>query len=109
MKDGSRPGAPESRRARSPRVPVNFALVVEGETAAGKPFKTKASAIKVSRTGATIVIDEDVALGARILLTPPFGGKFEADVNGVWIDESDGRRHIGVKLVSANGWFARQG
>ncbi len=55
------------------------------------------------------MIDEEVALGARILLTPPFGGKLEADVNGVWIDESDGRRHIGVKLVSTNGWFARQG
>ncbi len=109
MKDGSRPGAPESRRPRSPRVPVNFSLVVEGETAGGKPFKTKASAIKVSRTGATIVIDQEVALGARLLLTPPFGGGLEAEVNGVWIDESDGRRHIGVKLVSANGWFARQG
>ncbi|HSP64532.1 MAG TPA: PilZ domain-containing protein [Pyrinomonadaceae bacterium] len=109
MKNGSRPGAPDSRRPRSPRVPVNFSLVIEGETAGGKPFKTKASAIKVSRTGATIVIDEDVALGARILLTPPFGGRFEADVNGVWIDENDGRRHIGVKLVNATGWFTKQG
>ena len=109
MKDGSRPGAPESGRPRSPRLPVNFSLVVEGKAVDAKPFKTKASAIKVSRTGATIVIDQDVALGARILLTPPFGGRFEAEVNGVWIDESDGRRHIGVKLVSANGWFARRG
>ena len=109
MKDRSRPRAEESKRLRSPRVPVNFSLVVEGKTVAGTPFKTKASAIKVSRTGATIVIDQEVALGVRILLTPPFGGRFEADVNGVWIDESDGRRHIGVKLVSANGWFAKQG
>src|SRR6266571_3907253 len=98
MKDGSRPGAPESRRPRSPRVPVNFSLVVEGKTAEGKPFKTKAAAIKVSRTGATIVIDEEVALGSRIRLTPPFGGRFEAEVNGVWIDDRDGQRHIGVKL-----------
>ena len=109
MKDGSRSDDEESQRPRSPRVPVNFSLVVEGKTVAGKPFKTKASAIKVSRTGATIVIDEEVALGARILLTPPFGGRFEADVNGVWIDESDGRRRIGVKLVNATGWFAKQG
>ena len=109
MNDGSRSGDEEPNRPRSPRVPVNFSLVVEGKAADGKPFKTKASAIKVSRTGASIVIDVVVALGARLLLTPPFGGKFEADVNGVWIDESDGRRHIGVKLVSANGWFAKQG
>ena len=108
MKNRSRPGATDSRRPRSPRVPVNFSLVVEGKAANGKPFKTKASAVKVSRTGATIVIDEEVAVGARLLLMPPFGGRFEADVNGVWIDESEGRRHIGVKLISANGWFAKQ-
>ncbi len=107
MKDRSRPGAEESKRLRSPRVPVNFSLVVEGKTVAGTPFKTKASAIKVSRTGATIVLDEEVALGSRIVLTPPFGGRFDADVNGVWIEESDGRRHIGVKLLDADGWFAK--
>ena len=110
MKDGSKPGSGKSsEQPRSPRVPVNFSLVVEGKTAAGTPFKTRASAIKVSRTGATIVIDEDVALGARLLLTPPFGGRFEADVNGVWTDESDCRQRIGVKLVDANGWFTKQG
>ena len=110
MRDESKPGSGgSSERPRSPRVPVNFSLVVEGETANGRPFKSKASAIKVSRTGATIVIDEEVALGARVVLTPPFGGRFEAEVNGVWIDEGDGRRHIGVKLVGADGWFAKQG
>lgn len=109
MKDGSRRGAEDSQRPRSPRVPVNFSLVVEGESADGNPFKSKAAAIKVSRTGATIVIDEEVAVGARVLLTPPFGGRFEAEVNGVWLDESDGMRHIGVKLLDADGWFAKQG
>lgn len=109
MRDGSRRDAgASSARPRSPRVPVNFSVIVEGENADGKPFKTKASATKVSRTGATIVIDEEIGLSARIVLTPPFGGRFEATVNGVWIDESDGRRHIGVKLLSANGWFAKQ-
>ena len=107
MEDGSRHGA--SERPRSARLPVNFSVIVEGETADAKPFKLKASAIKVSRTGATIIIDEDLALGSRVNLIPPFGGKFAADVNGVWVDESDGRRHIGVKLLNADGWFAKQG
>ncbi len=110
MKDGSRrDGGESSARPRSPRVPVNFSVVVEGETADGKPFKSKAAAIKVSRTGATIVIDEEVAFGSCLVLTPPFGGRFAATVNGVWMDESDGRRHIGVKLLNADGWFAKQG
>ncbi len=107
MKAGS--AGESSARPRSPRVPVNFSVVVEGETADGKPFTSKAAAIKVSRIGATIVIDEEVALGARIVLTPPFGGRFDATVNGVWIAESDGRRHIGVKLLDPDGWFAKQG
>ena len=108
MKDGRRAGAGKlSERPRSPRLPVNFSVVVEGEAVGGKPFKAKASAIKVSRTGATIVIDEEVAVGSRVLLTPPFGRRLEAEVNGVWIDKSDGRRRIGVKLLDANGWFAK--
>ena len=66
MKAGSRPGAGESsENSRSPRLPVNFSLVVEGETAGGNPFKTHASAIKVSRTGATTVIDKEVSVGAH--------------------------------------------
>ena len=109
MKDGNKSGADRTERPRSPRVPVNFSLLVEGKTPADKPFKIKAAAIKVSRTGATIVIDEEVALGSHLRLTPPFGGKFQAEVNGVWIDERDGRRRIGVKLLDTDGWFAKQG
>ena len=109
MKDRNKSGSDRTGQPRSPRVPVNFSLVVEGRTAGDKPFKTKAAAIRVSRTGATIVIDGEVALGSRLRLTPPFGGKFQAEVNGVWTDESDGRRHIGVKLLDTDGWFAKQG
>jgi hypothetical protein len=95
-----------SQRPRSPRVPVEFALTVEGCTPSGKPFKVPAQAIKISRGGATIVLDADVVLGAIVKLAPPFGGHLEGEVNGVWTDEIDGRRRIGVKLLSPDGWFA---
>jgi hypothetical protein len=39
-------------------------------------------------------------------LVPPFGGKLDAEVNGSWIDDLDGNRRIGVKLLNDNGWFA---
>jgi len=52
------------------------------------------------------VVDVDVALGSQVKLVPPFGGKLEAEVNGSWIDDIDGNRRIGVKLLDANGWFA---
>jgi hypothetical protein len=95
-----------SQRPRSPRVPVEFALDVEGTDAAGKSFQAKAKATKISRGGATLLLDVDVAVGSTVQLVPPFGGKLEAEVNGSWIDDIDGNRRIGVKLLDANGWFA---
>ena len=95
-----------SQRPRNPRVPVEFALEVSGTTSAGKPFHVKAQAVKISRAGATIVIDAEVTPGAIVRLTPPFGRELDAEVNGAWTDEIDGRRRIGVKLLDENGWFA---
>ena len=95
-----------SQRPRSPRVPVEFALGVEGTTANDESFSVQAQAIKISRAGATILLDADVALGSILKLTPPFGRALDAEVNGVWTDAIDGRRRIGVKLLDDDGWFA---
>ena len=95
-----------SQRPRSPRVPVEFDLNVEGTDASGQSFSAKAKAVKISRGGATLLVDVDVSLGSTVKLVPPFGGKLDAEVNGSWIDDIDGNRRIGVKLLDANGWFA---
>ena len=95
-----------SQRPRSPRVPVEFALGVEGKTPSGESFNVKAQAIKISRAGATILLDAEVALGSIVKLMPPFGRELNAEVNGVWTDPIDGRRRIGVKLLADDGWFA---
>src|ERR1041384_8720074 len=92
-----------TQRPRSPRVPVEFALDVEGTDASGKSFQAKAKAIKISRGGATILIDVDVAVGSTVRLVPPFGGKLDAEVNGSWVDDIAGKSRIGVKLLYANG------
>ena len=98
--------APTAQRPRSPRVPVNFTVELEGRSASDEPFKTQAEAVRVSRGGATLVTEAKVENGAVVLLTPPFGRALEAEVNGVWTDETDGRQRIGVKLLDENGWFA---
>ena len=95
-----------SQRPRSPRLPVEFALEVEGTDASGESFQVQAMATKISRGGATLVIDVDVPVGSVVQLTPASGGKLQAEVNGSWIDEIDGKRRIGVKLLDTNGWFA---
>jgi len=94
-----------SQRPRSPRVPVEFALDVEGNDETGKAFQMKATATKISRGGATIIIDVDVPVGSTVTLVPASGGKLSAEVNGSWIDDLDGKRRIGVKLLDTNGWF----
>lgn len=106
MNQKDRREAANSQRPRSPRVPVEFALEVEGSTPTGKSFHVKAQAIKISRGGATILVDTDIALGSVVTLTPPFGRKLDAEVNGVWTDEIDSRQRIGVKLLDSDGWFA---
>ena len=107
MNEKDRRGATaSSQRPRSPRVPVEFALEVAGIDSAGKPFHVKAQAIKISRGGATIILDVEVAVGSTVKLMPPFGRKLEAQVNGSWIDEIDGQKRIGVKLLDSDGWFA---
>ena len=98
--------AARTQRPRSPRVPVEFTLEIEGQTSTGKSFRVKAQAVKISRGGATIILDADVAVGAVLKLTPPFGRQLEAEVNGVWDDQIDGQRRVGVKLLDENGWFA---
>ena len=95
-----------TQRPRSPRVPVDFAVKVEGTDASGKTFQAEAKATKMSHGGATLIIDVDVEIGTVVQLTPASGGILKAEVNGSWIDDIDGKRRIGVKLLESNGWFA---
>jgi len=97
---------PPSQRPRSPRVPVNFSVELEGEAGDGAPFHVTAEAVRVSRGGATLITDMPARVGLRVRLTPPFGRALDAEVNGVWTDEADGRQYIGVRLLDPNGWFA---
>jgi hypothetical protein len=97
---------PHSQRPRSPRVPVNFTVELEGQNASGTQFCVTAEAVRVSRGGATLVTDVALGAGDTVRLTPPFGRPLDAEVNGVWTDETDGRQRIGVRLLDPNGWFA---
>ena len=96
------------QRPRSPRIPVEFDLDVEGTDASGNSFQATAKATKISHGGATLLIDVDVPIGSTVKLVPAFGGKLKAEVNGSWIDDLDGNRRIGVRLLDTHGWFAEQ-
>jgi hypothetical protein len=104
LNDTSR--AERAQRPRSPRVPVNFTVGVECETRDGKTFSASATAVRVSRAGATLASDAPVQVGDRVRLTPPYGRPLDAEVNGVWTDAEDGAQRVGVKLLDPHGWFA---
>lgn len=97
---------PPSQRPRSPRVPVNFTVELEGTSDAGTPFNVSAEAVRVSRGGATLITDIHAHVGLKVRLTPPFGRSLDAEVNGVWTEGEDNRQYIGVRLLDPNGWFA---
>ncbi|PYS90629.1 MAG: hypothetical protein DMF64_14600 [Acidobacteria bacterium] len=100
------PAGRTTQRPRSPRVPVNFTVELQGRTSDGKPFNVRAEAVRVSRGGATLISEASVQLGAVVQLTAPFGRTLAAEVNGIWTDAEDGRQRIGVKLLDPHGWFA---
>ena len=81
-------------------------MEVEGTDAEGHSFQSKATATKISHGGATLLIDVDVPIGSTVMLLQQSGRKLTAEVNGSWIDDIDGNRRIGVKLLDAGGWFA---
>lgn len=93
------------QRPRSPRVPVEFPLEVEGTDPSGESFQVKGTAVKISHGGATIIIDVDIPVGSQVTLVQASGAKLAAEVNGSWTDDLDGKRRIGVRLLDANGWF----
>ncbi len=97
----------DTQRPRSPRVPVNFTVELQWQPGGtGAPQRMQAEAVRVSRGGATLISEADVAVGAIVQLTAPFGRMLTAEVNGVWLDAEDGRQRIGVKLLDQHGWFA---
>jgi hypothetical protein len=93
------------QRPRSPRIPVEFPVEIEGTDESGNAFQFKGTAVKISHAGATIIIDEDVPVGTKVTLVQASGARLAAEVNGSWTDDLDGKRRIGVRLLEAHGWF----
>lgn len=91
---------------RNPRVPVNFDVEIEGQTRRGVLFRVAAKAELVSSFGATLIADVIVESGAAVRLTTPFGAVFEAEVNGIWVNEADGQQRVGVKLIRPQTWIS---
>ena len=91
---------------RNARVPVNFEVAIEGHDRKGDKFHVDAKAELVSCAGATLITDVIVERGTALLLKAPFGSVFEAEVNGIWMNEADGHQRVGVKLIRPPTWLS---
>lgn len=92
-------------KRRSPRVPVNFEIVLEWRESENVVRQVSTTVVRISRGGATIISHAGLEIGTRVRLTAPFGATLEAEVNGVWVDKADGLPRVGVRLLSNEGWF----
>src|SRR5918912_3092589 len=77
---------------RNKRVRVRFPIRVETPLGDGRTRVLCAHTVVVSHAGATLDVDEPIALGMGLQVSPPFGGSLLAEGNGAWLD-GETRRH----------------
>ncbi|HEX8501067.1 MAG TPA: hypothetical protein VF659_10810 [Pyrinomonadaceae bacterium] len=89
---------------RNKRVRVRFPVRVELPLEDGRSRILRANTVVVSHAGATLDVDEPIALGMGLQVSPPFGGTLLAEVNGVWLDEETGRHRVSIRLIDPASW-----
>jgi len=89
---------------RNKRVRVRFPVRVEAPLADGRSRVLCAHTVVVSHAGATLDVDEPIALGMGLQVSPPFGGSLLAEVNGAWLDEETGRHRVSIRLIDPVSW-----
>ncbi len=92
------------RQRKNKRVRVRFPVTVEVPEGGDRARKLTAHTVVVSHAGATLDMDESVAVGAGIQVRPPFGGTILAEVTDAWLDHASGRHRIGIRLIDPASW-----
>lgn len=83
---------------------MRFPLKVEVPIDEGQVRVLQAHTVIVSHAGATLDMDEPIAEGMGLQVSPPFGGSLLAEVNGVWIDGESGRHRVSIRLLDPLSW-----
>jgi len=89
---------------RNKRVRVRFPVRVEVPLDDGRTRVLQAHTVVVSHAGATLDVDEPIAEGMGLQVSPPFGGSLLAEVNGVWLDAESGRHRVSIRLLDPLSW-----
>jgi hypothetical protein len=83
---------------------MRFPVRVEVPIDDGRTRVLQAHTVMVSHAGATLDVDEPIAEGMGLQVSPPFGGSLLAEVNGAWLDGESGRHRISIRLLDPLSW-----
>jgi hypothetical protein len=89
---------------RNKRVKMRFPVRVEVPLDDGGTRVLHAHTVMVSHAGATLDVDEPIAEGMGLQVSPPFGGSLLAEVNGAWLDAESGRQRVSIRLLDPLSW-----
>lgn len=89
---------------RNKRVRMRFPVRVEVPLDDGRTRVLQAHTVMVSHAGATLDVDEPIAEGMGLQVSPPFGGSLLAEVNGLWVDAESGRHRVSIRLLDPLSW-----
>jgi len=89
------------RERRSSRVFMRIRVTLAGKNQRGRRFRKATETIVVNAHGGLLYLDQDLELGAMLVLTNPFTqDEQECRVVFVGDDESDKGRRIGIEFLT---------
>jgi hypothetical protein len=85
---------------RSSRVFMRIRVVAEGKNARGRKFKEACNTIVVNAHGGLILLQQEVEMGAMVVLTNPFTWE-ELESRVVFVgDDSDKGQRVGLEFLN---------
>lgn len=94
----------QRKQRKNKRIRFRFPVTVDVPESRGRVRTLNAHTIVVSHAGATLDLDEGIAIEAGIQITPPFGTGILAEVTDAWIDRPSGRHRVSIRLIDPPSW-----
>jgi hypothetical protein len=88
------------RERRSARVFMRIRVVLAGKNQQGRWFRAKTETIVINAHGGLVYLDQDLEMGALLILENPFSQE-EQECRVVYLgDDSDKGRRVGLEFVT---------
>jgi hypothetical protein len=96
---------PPGKQRQNPRIKMGLPLTLRAITDKGEHIHIQTETVEISRCGATVRSNHEIAVGTSVYIKMPFSDWLRAEVNGIWRDGTDKQGRIGLKLVNPRTWL----